>query len=74
MATDQEKIKFREMRKRFINWPDGYFCYICGEPIDKGVLCNKHANYFNAEGVQENQEYVFQSTTGISIKSVHDCI
>lgn len=70
----KEKHALQDMKKRFANYPPGFYCYICGEPIDDGRLCKKHEKYFDTTGVQKNKEYVFLSSSGISIKAVHDCV
>ena len=49
MIESMEKLKLRAMKSRFDEWPEGYFCYICAEPIEKGKLCSKHKNWFNEE-------------------------
>lgn len=39
-------------------WPAGYFCYVCGDPIDEGKLCKKHENYFKIKprSAEEDKE------------------
>ena len=49
----KEKSDLRTLRYLIQRWPEGYYCFICGNPIEEGKLCSKHKNFFNKALIEE---------------------
>lgn len=45
----KKKSDYQEFWEGYKNWPPGYYCYVCGKPIEEGKLCKFHKVHFGEQ-------------------------